>query len=325
MIYDTNFEAGSRKQEMARVAVTYEQVAAVANALYAQGITGPGTKAIREELAKRAGPGAPTGSPNTIQRHLDQWRLKVRPVDQADPPQLPVQLAGDILRALNAAASIAREKVEERLSQVQTELDELAAAGESSDARIDELTRDLVARTSERDSMAGQLAERTSEAVELKAAVAFTQDKLVTMDRELHTARSKVQAANGRVDEMRQATERQLSKMQGELNQVRTGHTDAERRVSDAEKRCVGAEARLEGERAAKAAIESNLAELQVTVKRLEPQSSRASGAEAAASGLRDQLTLLSETVSMLRGMLQAAGKDVPTVPAVADGSVSRQ
>ncbi len=102
---------------MARLAVTYEQVAAVANALFAQGVKNPGTKTVREELGKRAGPSGSTGSPNTIQRHLDAWRAKDRPMDPAEPaPQLPPSLAADISRALTAAASVAREKVEERLA-----------------------------------------------------------------------------------------------------------------------------------------------------------------------------------------------------------------
>ena len=134
--------------------VTYEQVETVANGLYAQGVKSPGAKAIREELAKRAGPGNPVGSPNKIQEHLNAWRAKARPVDPIEVPQLPPQLAGDISRALTAAASVAREKVEERLAQVQAEFDELVAVGEGNEARIEELVQELAARTSERDSMA---------------------------------------------------------------------------------------------------------------------------------------------------------------------------
>ena len=75
---------------MARTSVTFEQVAAIANALYAAGNKDPGTKAIRDELAKRAGPGMPIGSPNTVQKHLGAWRDKFRPVDPQGPtPQLP--------------------------------------------------------------------------------------------------------------------------------------------------------------------------------------------------------------------------------------------
>ena len=53
---------------MARTSITFEQVAAIANALYAGGSKDPGTAAIRAELVKRAGPGMQVGSPNTIQR-----------------------------------------------------------------------------------------------------------------------------------------------------------------------------------------------------------------------------------------------------------------
>lgn len=89
-------------------AVTYEQVAAIANNLVAAGNRNPSAAAIREELAKRAAPGTPTGSPNTVQRHLDEWRRRERPVEAVDAPQLPPQLAGDIARALSAAATHAR-------------------------------------------------------------------------------------------------------------------------------------------------------------------------------------------------------------------------
>jgi len=48
----------------------------------------------------------------------------------------------------------------------------------------------------------------------------------VTLERELRAAQSEAQAANGRVDEIRQSTERQLNKLraegeQGRMSQVR--------------------------------------------------------------------------------------------------------
>lgn len=290
---------------MARIAaVTYEQVASLANALYAQGNPNPGTAAIREELAKRVGPGGAVGSPNTIQRHLDQWRLKDRPIDKAETPQLPGQLAADILRALNAASAVGREKAEERLVQVQAELDELATLGEANEARIDELAQDLASRTSERDSMAGQLAERTAEVATLKAALATAQERAAALEREKLAAQAEAQAANGRVDEIRQATERQLMKMQSDLDGARASQVEIERRAIDAEKRLAGADARLEGERSARASLEGQVAELQSAVKRQESDAARAAAAEAAAAGLRQQVQLLNETVTMLRGML---------------------
>lgn len=88
---------------MARSTVTYEQVAAVANALYAAGNKEPSAKAVREEMAKRSGPGAKVGSPNTIQVHLMAWRERDRPLDVAAPtPQLPPSLVAELGRALRS-------------------------------------------------------------------------------------------------------------------------------------------------------------------------------------------------------------------------------
>lgn len=312
---------------MARIAVTYEQVAAVANALYAQGIKDPGTKAIREELAKRAGPGGSAGSPNTIQGHLNIWRVKDRPADPTDPaPALPPQLTAEIGRSLNAVASIAREKVEEKLALVQAELNELVATGEGHEARIEELTQELAARASERDSMAGQLAERTAEVSELKTTLGAVQERAAATERELHVAQADAQAAIGRVDEIRSSMDKQLAKVQAELDQARAGQAEAAARASEAEKHVVGAEAHLDGERAAKKLLEAHVAELQSAVKRLENDASRASAAEAAAAGLRDQVRLLNETVAMLRGMLKQAGVETKASdePVATTGKVAR-
>jgi len=301
---------------MARPAqVTYEQVAAVANALYAQGVKDPGTNAVRAELAKRAGPGGAVGSPNTIQRHLSEWRAKDRPIELSEMPQLPAQLAADISRALVAAASVAREKVEERLAVLQGELDELAAAGEVAEARIEELQTEVTARTSERDSMTGQLAERTAEVVELKAALTTATDKAAGLERDLHAAQSQAQAAEGRVDEIRQATDRQVTKMQTDVDQARAGLLEAQRHATDAEKEAVGALAHLDGERAAKAVLEAQVGELQATVRRLEGDAARAAAAEASASGLREQVALLTGTVDMLRAMVPGSAKSASPDP----------
>ena len=90
---------------------------------------------------------------------MNRWRLQDRPADPGElVPQLPPSLAADIGRALNAAAAVAREHVEEKLAQVQAELNDLVAVGEANEARLEELGQELTARTSERDSMAGQLA-----------------------------------------------------------------------------------------------------------------------------------------------------------------------
>jgi len=294
---------------MPRPPLSYEQVAAIANTLVGLGIANPSAKQVREELVKRAGAGAPVGSPNTIQRHLEAWRTRDRPLEPALVPAIPDQLATDLLRALNVAAAQASAPVEQQLAQSRAEVAELAAAGEALEARVDELAQDLAARTSERDSMAGQLAERTAEAQELKAGLAAATTRVSTLERELHTAQAAAQAADGRVEEIRAASERQSERFEGELAKARAAETAATQRAIDAEKLAVGAQAHLEGERSAKAALEAQVADLQRRVKQLEAEAARAAAAEAAAAGLRDQVGLLNETNALLRGMVpKAAG-----------------
>lgn len=226
-------------------------------------------------------------------------------MDVTDAPKLPPQLAGDIARALEAAASVAREEVGGRLTQVQVELDELAATGEANEARIEEMAQALEARTSERDSMAGQLAERTSELEESKTQLLAARDTGAILERELHAAHADAQAAKGRVDEIRQATERQLAKMQTELDRARVQFVDAERRAAEAEKRAASTEGRLEGERSAKKVLEAGVAELKATVERLEGEAARVHRAEAMAAGLRENLASVNATVDLLKGMLK--------------------
>lgn len=289
---------------MPRVPLSYEQVAAVANALVAQGTSHPSTKQIRDELAKRAGPGVTVGSPNTIQRHLEAWRSRDQPLAPAIVPVLPEQLSADLLRALNAVAEQAKAPVEEKLAQSRAEVSELAAVGETLEARADELALGLAARTSERDSMAGQLAERTAEVQELKTGLAAATERVSTLERELHVAQASALAADGRVDEIRGASERQSERLESELSKARAAEVAATQRAIDAEKAAVGVQAHLDGERSAKAALEAQVADLQRRLQHLDAEGARAAAAEAVAAGLRDQVGLLSDTNAMLRGMV---------------------
>jgi chromosome segregation protein len=289
---------------MARLpVVTYEQVAAVANALYAAGNKDPGTKAVREELLKRAA-GGPTGSPNTIQRHLDEWRQKERPVEQQEFAALPDDLARTVLGALNSAAAVGRAKVESRLQQVQAELRELAEAGEGAEARFEDVSQELASRTSERDSVRGQLTQRNGEVEELKAALAAATERVAALEATINAAKTEAQEASGRVDEIRVSTDKQLAQMRIERDEARAGHAEADRRAVAAEKESVAAAARLEGERAAKAALEAQVAELKASVAALQPDAARAGAATAELVGLRREIDRADKTIIMLRDLV---------------------
>ena len=69
---------------MARPGITYEQVAATADALVGRGEK-PTIQAIRDALG--------TGSPNTIHRHLTAWRSAQSPAERP-PARLRDELAG---------------------------------------------------------------------------------------------------------------------------------------------------------------------------------------------------------------------------------------
>ena len=81
---------------MARQGITFEQVAAVADALAGEGQQ-PTIRAVREKLGD-------TGSPNTIHKHLTAWR-QARPVAAADAPELPHTLTAAIAAEIERAAA----------------------------------------------------------------------------------------------------------------------------------------------------------------------------------------------------------------------------
>ena len=75
---------------MARQGITFEQVAAVADALAGEGQQ-PTIRAVRERLGD-------TGSPNTIHKHLTAWR-EARPVAAAAAQELPQALRLQLRRS----------------------------------------------------------------------------------------------------------------------------------------------------------------------------------------------------------------------------------
>lgn len=293
---------------MARPGVTYEQVASVANQMYSQGVREPGNKAVREALAKIAGPSAPIGSPNTIQRHLTSWRNRDRPVDLANHPSLPHQLAGDLARALTAAADVAREKAEERLAQVLIEQDELVTIGEAAEARIEALDRELADRTTERDRLAGRLNERTVAAEGHQAALSSALSRLKDQEAGASRALAEAQAAVGRTEEIRASSMREREELQQALGAAQQAYAAEQRRAGEAEVRAAGAEARVTGLLEAKKMLEGQVEQLTATTLRLEGEALRTASAEAEAAGLREQVRLLTDSSNLLKQMMRASG-----------------
>ena len=96
---------------MARPGITFEQVAAVADAIIGEGQQ-PTINAVRDRIG--------TGSPNTVHRHLTVWRA-ARPQSIAAVPELPASLTTAIATEIERAAATARSEVESKLVQAQAE------------------------------------------------------------------------------------------------------------------------------------------------------------------------------------------------------------
>jgi len=147
---------------MARQGITFEQVAAVADALAGEGQQ-PTIRAVREKLGD-------TGSPNTIHKHLTAWR-EARPVAAAAAPELPQALTAAIAAEIERAASRARGEIEGRLVQAQAEAAELAAAGEVLEGERDELAEQVAVLTTERDTLAGKAAQQAADLAEAQQRI----------------------------------------------------------------------------------------------------------------------------------------------------------
>lgn len=204
---------------MARQGITFEQVAAVADALAGEGLQ-PTIRAVRERLGD-------TGSPNTIHKHLTAWR-EARPVAAAAAPELPQALTAAIAAEIERAASQARGEIEGRLVQAQAEAAELAAAGEALEAERDELAEQVVALTSERDTLAGKAAQQAADLTDAQQRIEREQQAAESARLEVATARLKIEAQAERVSE--QASE--IERLRAALTEAQQGRTAAEQQAA---------------------------------------------------------------------------------------------
>jgi colicin import membrane protein len=138
---------------MARLGITFEQVAAAADA-----IIGEGSQPTIDAVRKRIG----TGSPNTVHKHLTAWRA-ARPQATVAAPELPASLTAAIAAEIERAAASARAEVESKLVQSQAEAAELADAGESLETERDELLEQVAELTTERDTLAGKADQQAAD------------------------------------------------------------------------------------------------------------------------------------------------------------------
>ena len=160
--------------------ITYDQVAAAAEAVTAQG-ENPSIMRVREHLG--------TGSPNTIHRHLKSWREAQSPAARP-APEIPAALARAITDALDAHAAERAAEAQQAAEQARSEADDLAATGEVVEAERDtaleraetaeaeaatatqragDAEADLERMTTERDDLHGRIGRMTQELSDARA------------------------------------------------------------------------------------------------------------------------------------------------------------
>ena len=170
---------------MARKGITYNEVVAVIDKIIGSGDE-PTIQKIRGILG--------TGSPNTIHRHLSQWRNS-RPAEQRRAVELPHELADALLKEIERQSADARAEVEERLIEAQDEANELAKAGEEIEEELDSIKTAFEAKNEEcvkihndfirisdlLSKSERELAEERKLVNEMREEVAFSKNRIATL------------------------------------------------------------------------------------------------------------------------------------------------
>lgn len=295
---------------MARPGVSFEQVAAIADALVGEGQQ-PTIRAVRERLGDK-------GSPNTIHRHLSSWR-EARPVAAASAPELPQALTAAIATEIERAAAAARGEIEGRLVQAQAEAADLAAAGETMESELDELREQVASLTGERDTLAGKAEQQAADLIDAQQRI----------EREQHAAEAaRVELAKSQLkaEGMAETLKSQVT----EIERLRAAlEVEAKARVA-AEQQAAVLAARLEAmaERASKAEARAEMVEkhaqqatqdlnsvrvqLQAQSNALEIAGREIESSKAAAAEARGEAKKAGEEAAELRGRLaqQTTDKD---------------
>lgn len=288
---------------MAREGISYDQVAKTADEL-----TGEGQQATIRQIRDRIG----TGSPNTIHRHLTQWR-DARPQATASAPELPASLAVQIAAEISRAAAQARAEIEGRLIQTQAEAAELAATGEALEAERDSLTEQVTSLTRDRDTLTGKATQQAADLADQAQRIEREQHAAEAARIELATARLKIEAQAEKQNELtqetaqlraaleasqqaRQTAEQQAAVLSAKLEAMTERATKAETRADKAEK-----EANQSG---------STVAEL---AAKFEAMTDRATKAETRADKAEKEANQSSAEAAELRGQLNAAAVEVQT------------
>jgi chromosome segregation ATPase len=200
---------------MARPGITYEEVAAAADALVADGER-PTINAVRDALG--------TGSPNTIHRHLQAWKATQAPA-RREAARLPDELAVALAEEIERQAARARADAEQAALEAQQTADDLAAVGEELESQVADLTELAELLSGERD----QVTDAHDKLLEERDRIASELDRervALEREREQHAdARNRIIT----LTEQRDQLKTELIEAQASVKQAVQGQVQAER------------------------------------------------------------------------------------------------
>ena len=200
---------------MPRTGVTYDQIAASADALVAEGVT-PTIKNVRERLA--------TGSPNTIQKHLAAWR-EAHPPHVATSAEVNSRAIQTFNQILDQLRSEGRAEIEDRLVLAQAEARELAAQGEMLEDELAKCTEEINSTAAERDALRIKIAEQNAEVARVTAENERERYATELARTEVAQARNKLETQAEKLVELAES----LESLRHENAAAVQGRTDAEK------------------------------------------------------------------------------------------------
>lgn len=208
---------------MARPGITFEQVAAAAEALTAEG-TATTIKAVLARLG--------SGSETTILKHLRAWRDS-RPAAQAAAPELPAHIAASLSAELARVAAEAREPLLAQLASQREEIDQVIAESDERAEQLDHLADQLATVTTGRDQAQALAGERADEIRRLGEALAVERTAKDALVLEVATLRLKSDGQTEQLGELKTA----LATAKAALDEAAQGRQAAERALAGIEAR----------------------------------------------------------------------------------------
>lgn len=192
--------------------ITYEDVAACADALQQIGVT-PSVRKVTKKLGT-------TASYTTIGRLLKQWK-KTQPQHPKTARQISPQLEQALMKYVDNELAAAQKELQDELAQLEQEADDFLVENMRQAEQLESLNAELDKFRNEKAGAEGRVAE-------LEKQVGSLRDDLAQEREAAEKTRTDLVAAETRLEYMREV-EQQLEAVRAERDRERDGRAVAER------------------------------------------------------------------------------------------------